>query len=63
MAHTRPQTHFEDLFEVPEGVEVVSAARAGLFPRELWKWHNHMVCPRQRANCTLIMADGPLIAC
>ena len=35
-------TRFTELFEPADGVAILSSARAGLFPAELWKWYNHM---------------------
>ena len=53
------QTTFGDLFEQPAGVDVIRAARAGLFPAELWKWYNHMVPDRaRRRNVVSADADG-----
>lgn len=51
------QTAFTDLLERPEGVDVISTARAGLFPAELWKWYNHMVPDRARRR-NIVAADG-----
>ena len=42
---------------MPDGVEVIGASRAGLFPAELWKWYNHMMPERARKR-NLITADA-----
>ena len=50
------QTAFTDLLERPEGVDVISTARAGL-SAELWKRYNHMVPDRARRR-NIVAADG-----